>query len=171
MSNVHNLTGSTQEGHNTLQYQLAEIARYCLLSGLRRQSGVCVRQATWNRQTRTRNPATGEEWSESALPDPAKPRCVGSLARLPRRAIHSGSLLVPHRIQIPEAWAGISHRRLRRMDEARCLLDTGLLIPSIAAVCSFGCRPRAGALWTGAALHISSSSACQQHCQRDGAAP
>ena len=83
MSNVYRLPGSTQEGHNGLQYQLAEIASYCLLSGPRRRSRFWVRQAAQKQQTLIRNPARGEQGSESPGSGSAKPRCVGSLARLP----------------------------------------------------------------------------------------
>jgi hypothetical protein len=45
----------------------------CLLPGPRRRSRVWVRQATQNQQTLKRNPAKGEQGSESPTSGPAKP--------------------------------------------------------------------------------------------------
>jgi len=97
----------------TLGSPPARTARYRPLPGPRRRSGVWVRQAAQNQQTLIRNPAKGEQGSGTSPPSgSAKPSCVGSLARLPPRTIHSGNLLHPVSPQPPDARAGKSHRRL-----------------------------------------------------------
>jgi hypothetical protein len=53
--------------------RLSLIEYLCLLPGPRRRSRVWVRQATQNQQTLIRNPAKGEQGSESPPSGPARP--------------------------------------------------------------------------------------------------
>jgi hypothetical protein len=62
----------------------------CLKPGPRRRSMVLVRQAAQNQQTLIRNPAKGEQVSESPASGPAKTSCVGSPAR--KAAGHGGQV-------------------------------------------------------------------------------
>ena len=91
----------------------------CLLPGPRRRSRVSVRQAAQTQQTLIRNPAKGEQGSESPQPGPAKPRCMG-FAQHPvakRRGKSHRRLLKPERAMLgfPSLRSGLrskSHRRL-----------------------------------------------------------
>src|SRR3989304_1427569 len=68
----------------------------CLLPGPRRPSRVSVRQAAENQQTLIRNPAKGEQGSESPVSGPAKPPCVGFLRlRSGQVAQHPVATLAP----------------------------------------------------------------------------
>ncbi len=75
-------------------------ARLCLLPGPRSRSRVWVRQAAKNQQTLIRNPAKGEQGSESPQSGPAKPSCVGSNPTVASRA----RVIVTDRIGVSRNW-------------------------------------------------------------------